>query len=120
MVTIIMGDRMNDRNVGGYISLTTHELNISESKYSGRSAKFSGFENNNAYERGESQRSGWGNRGRTMSTRQETERFRRDSSSGRRGGWSDGDEGGYSKNRTEFKPKGNASSEKRAFRLRKI
>ena len=46
---------MNDRNgsVGGYISLTTHELNINQSKYNGRGARFSGSEKSNSYDRSE-------------------------------------------------------------------
>ena len=123
---------MNDKHVGGYISLTTHELNINESKYSGRGTKFSDSENNNTYDRSE-RNGGGGNRGRMMlNSRGDKDKFNRNTSSKKRGGPRNGgshnnSEGegsssrGAVRNKVGSKPKAaNAFSEKKAFRLGNI
>ena len=121
---------MNDRHVGGYISLTTHELNISESKYSAKGVRLLGFDNDNAQgSRGRPARSSGvrGGRGRSVAACGEVERFRRDVPSRQSSSaWNDDEseectEREHSgKNKIEFRPKSSAPTERSTFRLRKI
>ena len=110
---------MNDKHVGGYISLTTHELNINESKYSGKGVKFSALENS-THDRGER----GGGRGRMMlSNRGEVDRFNRDASSRRHGGPRNRGEGSAGDNRSAVRnntPRAANASERKTFRLRKV
>ena len=96
---------MNDKNGNsgcshGYISLTTHELNISESKYSGNGGAFSASDNGNAYGRD-------GRRGASRTPKNKHSSCK--------------DNRNAAKSRTGRTPEAsNATSERRAFRLRKM